>query len=121
MGIIYHDPELPPPPPPPDPPLEPPPPPLLPEEEGAVRDELIDDPMLCTRIGVVIARAGSGTLAPSMARLHASASSSATAQPLYSRSRSCSHAHSTCLPSLAARKRRKASVRNASAEPVALR
>src|SRR4051795_4488770 len=78
--------------------------------------------MLYSQIGLLAScRSGAGTLLLARARPHASAAPSATAHALYSRSKPCFHAQSTCLPSLAARNRRNDSARSVRAEPVALR
>src|SRR5690606_404729 len=90
----YQEPELPPPPPPPTPP--PPPPPLL-ELDGSTRALEIDDAIECTSNGAVyVATCSWGMLARRSARSQASASPSATAHALYSRSSPCCQAHSTC-------------------------
>ena len=120
----YQDPELPPPPP---PPTLPPENPLKPAARraarrgGALRVLSNDGPMQYIHIGLAMLISGAGTLLLANALPHASAAPRATAHALYSRSRPCFHAQSTCLPSLAARNRRNDSARNASAEPVALR
>ena len=77
--------------------------------------------MVWISIGPDMATDGSGMLLDEIAFDHASAAPSATAHALYSRNTPCSQAQSTCLPSLDARKRRNDSVRNARAEPVAVR
>ena len=123
-GSRYHEPELPPPPPPPTLPPENPPN-ELPTNRRMVPAHCVvlsnDGPMLYSQIGLARLISGAGTLLLASALPHASAAPRATAHALYSRSRPCFHAHSTCLPSLAARNRRNDSARNASAEPVALR
>lgn len=64
---------------------------------------------------------GSGMFEDFTASDQASAAPSATAHALYSRSRPCCHAQSTCRPSLATRNLRNDSDRNANADPVAVR
>src|SRR5690606_13006024 len=126
----HHEPRLPPPPPPPELPpeklellelellLEPP---LLPDDAGAVWLARIAGAWRGMISGEASNVACGGMLARSSALPQASASPSATAHPLYSRSTPRSHAHWTCWPSLAWRNRRNDSVRSASAEPSALR
>ena len=88
---------------------------------GHVRAGRTSIPWCARASGPTWPSVGSGMLLDPIASDHASAAPSATAHALYSRSTPCSHAQSTCLPSLDARKRRNDSVRNASAEPVAVR
>ena len=88
---------------------------------GALRVLSNDGPMLYNHSGLAMFISGAGTLLCSSALPHASAAPSATAHALYSRSRPCFHAQSTCWPSLAAKNRRNDSARNANADPVAVR